>query len=52
MDRYRNFENNPISYPYDKGNEFISTLHASGRQWIPIVDSGVYVPKPDDPSDA
>ncbi|SLM35122.1 glycoside hydrolase family 31 protein [Lasallia pustulata] len=52
MKEYRDFENDPIRFSYSTGQDFLSRLHASGRHYIPIVDSAIYVPNPDNASDA
>ncbi|KAL9041462.1 MAG: hypothetical protein Q9214_004103 [Letrouitia sp. 1 TL-2023] len=50
--QYRDFDNDPIRYGYDEGANFLSNLHASGRHYIPIIDSAIYVPNPENASDA
>lgn len=52
MDHYRDFENDPVRFSYPEGKEFLSELHASGRHYIPIVDSAIYHPFPNNASDA
>lgn len=52
LNEYRNFENDPNTYPYDIGEEFLSRLHADGQHYIPIVDSATYIPNPANKSDA
>ncbi|KAL9614199.1 MAG: hypothetical protein Q9167_001287 [Letrouitia subvulpina] len=52
MNQYRDFDNDPIRYGYDEGANFLSKLHASGRHYIPIIDSAIYVPNPENASDA
>lgn len=32
--------------------EFLDSLHSGGRHYIPIVDSAVYIPNPNNASDA
>ncbi|KAH3374626.1 hypothetical protein KXV52_009106 [Aspergillus fumigatus] len=49
---YRDFENDPERFSYDEGEEFLNKLHKSGRHWVPIVDSAIYIPNPDNASDA
>ncbi|KAI1314130.1 glycoside hydrolase family 31 protein [Xylaria venustula] len=51
MNAYRDFENDPDRYPYDVGAEFIDKLHQSDQHYIPIIDSGIYVPIPGNQSD-
>lgn len=52
MNQYRDFDNDPITYNYTTGQEFLARLHASGRHYVPIVDSAIYVPNPNNASDA
>lgn len=52
MKQYRDFQNDPNTFSYDEGEKFLSKLHASGRHYIPIVDSAIYIPNPINESDA
>ncbi|KAF4556093.1 Alpha-glucosidase-like protein 3 [Elsinoe fawcettii] len=52
MFQYRDFENDPNTFPYDAGKVFLDRLHADGQHYIPIVDSAIYIPNPDNASDA
>lgn len=52
MNQYRNFENDQNTFSYSEGKEFLSKLHDSGRHFIPIVDSAIYAPNPENASDA
>ena len=49
---YRDFTNDPVTFPVDEMRSFIAGLHANGQHYVPIVDSNVYVPNPDNASDA
>ncbi|KAI3322938.1 glycoside hydrolase family 31 protein [Xylariaceae sp. AK1471] len=51
MKAYQDFENDPDRYPYDKGVEFLAKLHENKQHYIPIIDSGVYVPIPGNQTD-
>ncbi|KAI0466290.1 glycoside hydrolase family 31 protein [Xylaria cf. heliscus] len=51
MKAYRNFENDPDRYSYDKGLEFLDELHERNQHYIPIIDAGIYVPIPGNQSD-
>ncbi len=51
MNQYRDFDNDPIRFSYTEGKTFLSNLHASGRHYIPIIDSAIYVPNPQNASD-
>jgi alpha-glucosidase len=52
MNQYRDFENDQNTFNYSEGAEFLAKLHASGRHYIPIVDSAIYHPNPANASDA
>jgi alpha-glucosidase len=52
MKSYRDFENDPIRFGYTEGRAFLERLAASGRHYIPIIDSAIYVPNPANASDA
>ncbi|KAI0204340.1 glycoside hydrolase family 31 protein [Astrocystis sublimbata] len=52
MNAYRNFENDPERYPFDQGLQFLEELHEKNQHYIPIIDAGIYVPIPDNKSDA
>lgn len=52
MNQYRDFDNDLNTFPYTVGEEFLSKLHASGRHYVPIIDSAIYVPNPTNASDA
>ncbi|KAH6853911.1 glycoside hydrolase family 31 protein [Chaetomium sp. MPI-CAGE-AT-0009] len=52
MRQYRDFENDPVRFSYDEGAEFLAKLHANDQHYIPIVDSAIYAPNPENPSDA
>ncbi|GAW23376.1 hypothetical protein ANO14919_129340 [Xylariales sp. No.14919] len=51
MKAYRDFENDPVRYPYDEGARFLKELHESDRHYVPIIDAGIYVPIPGNQSD-
>jgi len=52
MNQYRDFDNDPIRFSYSEGETFLSGLHASGRRYIPIIDSAIYVPNSNNASDS
>lgn len=52
MNQYRDFENDQNTFSYEEGKTFLSQLHANGQHYIPIVDSAIYVPNPENASDA
>lgn len=51
MNRYRNFENDENSFGYEEGAKFISKIHGENRHYIPIIDSAIYFPDPNDDND-
>lgn len=52
MNQYRDFDNDAIRFGYAEGAEFLSKLHANGQHYVPIVDSAIYHPNPENASDA
>ena len=52
MKGYRDFENDQERYGYEEGAKFLSELHESGQHFVPIVDSAIYAPNPENPADA
>lgn len=51
MFQYRDFENDPNRFSYSEGQRFLDQLHADGQYYIPIVDSAIYIPNPNNASD-
>lgn len=49
---YRDFTNNPETYPAGGMQEYVAGLHANGQHYVPIVDSNLYIPDPENASDA
>lgn len=52
MYQFRDFENDPERFNVETGLDFVSDLHASGRHYVHIVDSALYIPNPDNVTDA
>ncbi|KUJ07646.1 glycoside hydrolase family 31 protein [Mollisia scopiformis] len=52
MNQYRDFDNDQGRFGYVEGAKFLSQLHENGQHYIPIVDSAIYVPNPENASDA
>lgn len=52
MNQYRDFENDQRTFSYEQGEKFLSQLHASHQHYVPIVDSAIYAPNPENASDA
>ena len=51
MNQYRDFDNDANTFGYSEGESFLSNLHVGGRHYIPIIDSAIYVPNPNNASD-
>ncbi|KEF56297.1 alpha-glucosidase [Exophiala aquamarina CBS 119918] len=52
MNQYRDFDNDEIRFGYEEGAAFLQRLHDNGQHYIPIVDSAIYAPNPENASDA
>ncbi|CAG8955439.1 hypothetical protein HYFRA_00010305 [Hymenoscyphus fraxineus] len=52
MNQYRDFENDQNTFPYEEGRAFLKKIHDNGQHYIPIVDSAIYIPNPENASDA
>jgi alpha-glucosidase len=52
MKHYRDFEMDPNTFPVNLGQQFLSKLHDNHQHYIPIVDSAIYIPNPDNATDA
>lgn len=52
MNQYRDFENDNNTFSYEEGAEFLAKLHANGQHYVPIIDSAIYAPNPENASDA
>jgi alpha-glucosidase len=52
MNQYRDFDNDEGTYGCEAGAKFLSQLLANGKHWAPIVDSAIYIPNPENASDA
>jgi hypothetical protein len=52
MNLYRDFEMDPNTFGVEAGQEFLGRLHENHQHWIPIVDSAIYIPNPDNATDA
>ncbi|RYP78902.1 hypothetical protein DL771_000287 [Monosporascus sp. 5C6A] len=51
MKQYRDFENDPVRFPYEEGANFLARLHENNQHYVPIIDAAVYVPNTEDKSD-
>jgi alpha-glucosidase len=52
MDKFRDFTTDPVNFPVSGGQAFLNKLQQSGRHYVPIIDSAIYVPNPNNQSDA
>ncbi|KAJ9668457.1 hypothetical protein H2201_001505 [Coniosporium apollinis] len=52
MNQYRDFTTDNVTFPLAEGLEFFSNLHADGQHFMPIVDAAIYIPNPENESDA
>jgi alpha-glucosidase len=52
MNEYRDFTNDPHTFPVSEGQTFLAGIHANNQHYIPIVDSAIYIPNPTNESDA
>jgi alpha-glucosidase len=52
MNQYRDFTTDNNTFPVPEGQAFLEKLHAAGQHYIPIVDSAIYIPNPENASDA
>lgn len=52
LKEYRDFTNNPVTYPSQEFHAFLDRLHANGQYWMPILDPNIYAPNPNNASDA
>lgn len=51
-EQYRDFTDAELTFPVGEGQEFIGRLHAAGQHYVPIIDSNIYRPNPENASDA
>ncbi|KAL4993786.1 glycosyl hydrolases family 31-domain-containing protein [Aspergillus recurvatus] len=52
MHGYRDFDNDQYRFSYNDTKVFLDKLHAGGRHFVPIVDAALYIPNPQNASDA
>lgn len=52
MSLFRDFTTDPNRYDQTEFGQFLDGIHANGQHYIPIVDSAIYNPNPDNQSDA
>ncbi|KAF1347526.1 glycosyl hydrolases family 31-domain-containing protein [Delphinella strobiligena] len=52
MFQYRDFLQNNDTFGYEEGEAFLAKLHANNQHYTTIIDSAIYIPNPDNASDA
>jgi alpha-glucosidase len=52
MDQYRDFTLDPHTFKPSGVQEFFGQLHSDNQHFVPIVDSAIYIPNPNNASDA
>lgn len=52
MFQYRDFTTDPNTFSVPEGQAFLERLHANNQHYVPIIDSAIYIPNPDNASDA
>jgi len=52
MDQYRDFTLDPVTFPPSEAADFFRWLHGNRQHFVPIVDSAIYIPNPQNASDA
>ena len=50
--RYRDWTNDPVTYDLNAFSAFLNKIHADGQHYVPIFDAAIYVPNPNNASDA
>ncbi|KZF23342.1 glycoside hydrolase family 31 protein [Xylona heveae TC161] len=52
LGQLRDFQTDPNTWSIEEGEKFLSSLHSKGQHFVPIIDSAIYIPNPDNASDA
>jgi alpha-glucosidase len=52
MDQYRDFTLDPVTFSPSGVADFFGWLHGNNQHFVPIVDSAIYIPNPQNASDA
>jgi alpha-glucosidase len=52
MDQYRDFSLDPVTFPPSEVKDFFGWLHGNNQHFVPIVDGAIYIPNPQNASDA
>jgi alpha-glucosidase len=51
-DQYRDFTLDPVTFPASGVKDFFDFLHGNDQHFVPIVDGAIYIPNPQNASDA
>jgi len=51
-DQYRDFTLDPVTFPSSGVKDFFAFLHGNNQHFVPIVDGAIYIPNPQNASDA
>jgi alpha-glucosidase len=52
MDQYRDFTLDPVTFSPSEVKDFFGWLHGNNQHFVPIVDGAIYIPNPQNASDA
>ncbi|KAI4617903.1 hypothetical protein J4E83_006235 [Alternaria metachromatica] len=52
MDQYRDFTLDPVTFSPSGVKDFFGWLHGNNQHFVPIVDAAIYIPNPQNASDA
>lgn len=52
MDQYRDFTLDPVTFSPSEVSDFFGWLHGNNQHFVPIVDAAIYIPNPQNASDA
>lgn len=52
MNQYRDFSTDSNTFPVPEMQKLLAQIHANGQHYVPIVDSAIYIPNPNNASDA
>lgn len=52
MQTYRDFTLDPATYPKEEFQKLLKEIHDSKQHYIPMVDAAIYIPNPNNESDA
>jgi alpha-glucosidase len=52
MNQYRDFTLDPVRFSPSGAADFFGWLHGNNQHFVPIVDGAIYIPNPQNPSDA